>query len=106
MMDFATFVRIAEALEREGVSYVVVGSMAMAAQGIVRATRDLNLFVASDPTNVERLKRALRATFQDRGECSCASVVPEHRCPWARSAIRPSSPSESFQNYALFFADF
>lgn len=64
MMDFETFFRIATALEREGVAYVVVG-MAMAAHGLVRATRDLDLFVAPDVENVDRLKRALRSTFDD-----------------------------------------
>lgn len=65
MMDFEIFQRITAALEREKVSYVVVGSMAMAAHGLVRATRDLDLFVAPTPDNVERLKNALRDTFHD-----------------------------------------
>src|SRR5262249_48353207 len=47
------------------VAYVVVGSMAMAAQGVVRATEDLDLFVAPDRENIERLKAALRAIFHD-----------------------------------------
>jgi hypothetical protein len=62
-MDFEEAKRILRALEREGVRYVLVGSMAMAAQGLVRATRDMDLFVAPDPDNVERLRRALRSVF-------------------------------------------
>jgi len=37
MMEFGELKRILAAFEREGVRYVLVGSMAMAAQGIVRA---------------------------------------------------------------------
>ena len=45
-MNFDDAMKVLAALEREGVRYAVVGSMAMAAQGIVRATQDLDLFVA------------------------------------------------------------
>ncbi len=37
--------------------------MAMAAQGLIRATRDIDLFVSPDPDNVERLRRALKSVF-------------------------------------------
>jgi hypothetical protein len=53
------------AMEREGVRYVLIGSMAMAARGIVRATQDIDFFVAPEPGNVERLKRALHSVFDD-----------------------------------------
>ena len=62
-MDFDEAKRILLALEEAGVRYVLVGSMAMAAQGLVRATRDMDFFVAPDPDNVERLRRALRSVF-------------------------------------------
>ncbi len=62
-MEFSEAKRILEALASEGVQYVLVGSMAMAAQGLVRATRDMDFFVAPDPENVERLRRALRSVF-------------------------------------------
>jgi hypothetical protein len=65
MMDFGELRRILAALEREGVRYVLVGSMAMAAQGIVRATRDADVFVAPDEDNVARLRRALKSVFDD-----------------------------------------
>lgn len=57
--------RILGALARHGVEYVLVGSMAMAAQGLVRATRDMDIFVSPDHANVERLKAALREVFND-----------------------------------------
>ena len=65
MMDFAELTRSLAAFEREGVRYVLVGSMAMAAQGIVRATRDADFFVAPDEENVARLRRALKSLFDD-----------------------------------------
>lgn len=65
MMDFGELRRILAAFEREGIRYVLVGSMAMAAQGIVRATRDADFFVAPDEQNVERLRRALKSLFDD-----------------------------------------
>ena len=64
-MDFAEAMRVLAAFARHRVEYVLVGSMAMAAQGLVRATRDMDVFVAPDPVNVERLKAALRELFAD-----------------------------------------
>lgn len=77
------------ALVREGVDYVVIGSMAMAAQGLPRATQDLDLFVAPDLDNLEALKRALRSLFDDpsveeidpqelAGEYPAVEYVPPH----------------------------
>lgn len=57
--------KILAALEREGVDYVLVGSMALAAQGIVRATRDIDIFVSPTADNVDRLRRALQGVFAD-----------------------------------------
>jgi hypothetical protein len=64
-MDFDEAKRILAALEAQGVRYVLVGSMAMAAQGLIRATRDIDFFVAADEENVERLRRALKSVFAD-----------------------------------------
>jgi hypothetical protein len=57
--------QILAALEREHVAYVLVGSMGMAAHGLVRATRDLDLFVDPCAENVKRLRSALRSLFDD-----------------------------------------
>lgn len=64
-MDLNEAKRILAAFEREDVKYVLVGSMAMAAQGLVRATRDLDFFVSPEPANVARLKQALKSLFDD-----------------------------------------
>ena len=65
MIDFEEAKRILTAFEREGVEYVMVGSMAMAAQGLVRATRDVDFFVAATPANVEHLRRALKSLYNE-----------------------------------------
>ena len=65
MMTWEQAKTVLAALEREGVRYVLVGSMGLAAHGLVRATRDMDFFVASDDDNVIRLKRALRSVFDD-----------------------------------------
>ncbi len=89
MMDLEEAKRVLAAFEREGVEYVLIGSMAMAAQGLVRATRDLDFFVSPKPANVERLRRALRQLFEDPhvdeisaedlgGEYPAVEYVPPH----------------------------
>lgn len=64
-MRFEEAIAILRALEREDVRYVLIGSMAMAAQGIVRATNDIDFFISSEESNVDRLKRALRSIYDD-----------------------------------------
>jgi ABC-type molybdate transport system substrate-binding protein len=64
-VEFDEALQLLSALEKEQVRYVLVGSMALAAQGLVRATRDIDLFVAADEENVTRLRCALKTVFQD-----------------------------------------
>jgi len=68
MIDLQEAKRILAAFEREGVEYVMVGSMAMAAQGLVRATRDVDLFVSPTAANVEKLRRALKSLYHNDPE--------------------------------------
>lgn len=79
-MEFRDALAVLRALEAEGVEYTLVGSMAMAAQGLVRATHDLDLFVAPTPENIERLKRALRSVFNDPciDEITAADLAGEY----------------------------
>jgi hypothetical protein len=65
MMDFQEAKRILAAFEREGVEYVLIGSMAMAAQGLIRATRDLDFFISPTEANVDRLRRALMFLYDN-----------------------------------------
>ncbi|MGC4030211.1 MAG: nucleotidyl transferase AbiEii/AbiGii toxin family protein [Tepidisphaeraceae bacterium] len=53
------FVPVIKALNAAGVDYVVVGGVAVNLLGHVRATVDLDLIVAFEPDNIERLKKAL-----------------------------------------------
>jgi hypothetical protein len=64
-MTFDDALRVLAAMEREHVRYVMVGSMAMAANGLVRATRDVDFMVAADEENVARLRTALQSVFDD-----------------------------------------
>jgi hypothetical protein len=92
-MDFSEAKRIVAAFERHEVAYVVVGSMAMAAQGVVRATRDIDVVVAPDARNVARLRGALHDLFDDpviesitaddlSGEYPAIQYVPPGRDYW------------------------
>jgi hypothetical protein len=64
-MDYDLTKRVLEALEREQVKYVVFGAVALALHGLPRATEDLDIFIAPDRDNIERLKSALRSVFDD-----------------------------------------
>lgn len=73
-MDFQGTRRVLEALEREGVRYVVFGAAAMNLLGLPRATQDLDIFIEPDIGNVERLKAALRSVYPDP---HIDDIVPE-----------------------------
>lgn len=64
-MQFDDVARLLKAFEREGVRYVLIGSMAMAARGIRRATQDIHFFVEPDEENVAKLRGALRSVYDD-----------------------------------------
>jgi hypothetical protein len=79
-MRFEQAKALLAAFDRHDVQYVLVGSMAMAAQGLVRATRDIDFFVAPDDENVERIKQALRSVFDDESidDISAADLAGEY----------------------------
>lgn len=64
-MDFDSVRKVLAALERERVEYVVFGAVAINLLGLPRATEDLDIFIAPDPANIDRLKTALRSVFAD-----------------------------------------
>ena len=64
-MTFEEAKAVLSALVHERVDFVVIGSMAMAAQGLPRATRDLDFFVSPEIENLKALKRALFNLFND-----------------------------------------
>lgn len=79
-MRFEQAKALLAAFDHYGVRYVLVGSMAMAAQGLIRATRDIDFFVAPDDENVGRIKQALRSVFADESidEISAADLAGEY----------------------------
>lgn len=64
-MDFDVLKRVIAALEARSVEYAIFGAVALSLHGIVRATQDLDIFIAPDRANVERLKLALRDVIDD-----------------------------------------
>lgn len=64
-MEFEQTKRIFAAFDRHGVRYILVGGMALAVQGLVRATRDIDLVVSAEAENIGRLRAALRELFND-----------------------------------------
>jgi len=64
-LDYEKAKQILAAFEREGVRYVVFGAVALNFHGLARFTEDLDLFIAPERENIERMKRALRSVFDD-----------------------------------------
>ena len=64
-MDFDVLKRVLAALESRGVMYAIFGAVAMNLHGLARFTEDLDIFVAPEKTNIDRLKLALRDVFDD-----------------------------------------
>lgn len=64
-MEIGITKAVLAALEQEKVQYIVIGGVAMNLLGLPRATLDLDIFIAPDPSNIERLKCALRNVFED-----------------------------------------
>lgn len=57
--------RVFRSLQENGVCYAVVGAVALGLHGLARTTADIDLFIPADRANVERLKTALRALYDD-----------------------------------------
>jgi hypothetical protein len=64
-MDLRAVLRLLKNLGEAGVEYVLVGAAALNVLGIVRATEDIDLFIQANVSNIEKLKNALRATWDD-----------------------------------------
>ena len=63
-MDRDEIIRVLRAFEAAGLEYVLIGAAAMGFHGVVRATEDLDLFIRATPENIERLRAALRETYE------------------------------------------
>ena len=56
---YEDLLRIVDLLEREGVEYALIGGYALALQGIVRLTEDIDVLVRPTPENARRWVAAL-----------------------------------------------
>jgi predicted nucleotidyltransferase len=64
-MDYERTRQVLAAFEEHGVRYVIFGAVALNLQGLARATQDLDVFIAPEKGNVDRLKAALKMVFND-----------------------------------------
>jgi hypothetical protein len=64
-MEFDVLKRVLAALEARGVRYAIFGAVALNLHGLARSTEDLDLFVAPEEANIERLKIALNDVLAD-----------------------------------------
>src|SRR4030095_13718508 len=79
-VDRDEILRVLRAFEESGLEYVLIGATAMGFHGVVRATEDLDLFIRATPENVERLRAALRQTYDDPhiDEISSADLLGDY----------------------------
>ncbi len=89
-MDWDTVMRVLAAFDANRVDYVVIGGVALNFHGIARATEDLDVFIAPDPGNVDRLRAALHAVYDDPSidEITAADLCGEY------PAVRYEPPGE------------
>lgn len=64
-MDYDVLERFVTQLNAHKVEYIIVGAVGLVLNGLVRATDDADLFVRPTRENLERLRAALRATWED-----------------------------------------
>lgn len=62
---FDDVLRVIAELNRASVDYAVFGGIALNIHGVIRATEDLDLFLRPDESNIDRLRVALRAVWND-----------------------------------------
>lgn len=91
-MDFERFLSLLREFEQHQVDYVLVGGIALNLHGIIRATEDIDLFVRPEADNIQRLKRALRAVWDDPDIDQIASEDLAGEYP----TIRYGPPGEDF----------
>lgn len=75
-------VHVADLLDREGVAYALIGGYALALQGIVRLTEDVDILVEPTEANAERWVRAL-SKLPDGAAKELAGDVTLHKEPYA-----------------------
>ncbi|MCP5103008.1 MAG: hypothetical protein GY950_06505 [bacterium] len=64
--QFEQFISVLDALGKHNVEYILVGGVAVILHGIERLTRDIDIFVKMEHSNIERLRNALHSLFDDQ----------------------------------------
>jgi len=64
-MDRDEVMRLLRAFESTGLEYMLIGAAAMGVHGLVRATEARDLLIRATPENIEKLRVALRAAYED-----------------------------------------
>lgn len=80
-MDRDEVIRVLRAFQSAGLEYVLIGAAAMGFHGLVRATEALDLFIRATPENIDKLRVALRAAYDDDpniNEISSADLLGEY----------------------------
>jgi hypothetical protein len=79
-MDEQRLIAVLTALENHGVRYVIFGGIALNLHGLVRATEDIDIFIAAEAQNVDALKAALHSVFDDKSidEISAEDLLGEY----------------------------
>lgn len=91
-MDYDLTRNVLAALERERVQYVVFGAVALALHGLPRATEALDIFIAPERDNIERLKTALRSVF----DAPCIDDITAEDLLGEYPAVQYVPPSGNF----------
>lgn len=63
--QFAGFLTVFEALDRQEVEYILIGGVAVILHGLERLTRDIDIFVRPTLENIAKLRAALKTVFND-----------------------------------------
>lgn len=90
--SFDRALHLLRSLHEHEVEYILVGGLAMSFHGLVRATEDVDLFLQATPENVERLKSALRAVWDD----PCLEEISYEDLAGDYPTIRYGPPEEAF----------
>ncbi len=64
--QFKEFISVIKALNGYKVDYIVIGGVAVIFYGMERLTRDIDIFIKSEPQNIINLRKALYSLYNDR----------------------------------------
>jgi hypothetical protein len=64
-MNYDRLRQLIAQLNLQGVEYIVVGGIALAFHGLVRATEDIDIFIKPTGENIARLRKSLKALWND-----------------------------------------